>query len=94
MPRSTPKYQIELTSEQVTTLTKLSCNYTAPFAAVQRARLLLLAHAGVANAEIARRVGCSVQTVRNWRRRWQHNQSVQDATRSGAPRSFSATKEP
>jgi len=92
MPRSTPKYQIELTPEQVMSLTKLSCNYTAPFAAVQRARLLLLAHAGVTNAEIARRVGCSTQTVRNWRRRWPHRQNVLDAARSGAPRGFSATE--
>lgn len=92
MPRSTPKYQVELTPEQVMRLTKLSGNYSAPFAAVQRARLLLLAHAGVANAEIARRVGCSTQTVRNWRRRWQQRQSLRDAARSGAPRSFSATQ--
>ena len=92
MPCSTLKYQIELTPAQVETLTQLSHTYTAPFAQVQRARLLLLAHQGVANAEIARRLGCSAQTVRNWRRRWQTTPSVRDASRSGRPRRLTATE--
>lgn len=37
MPRSTPKYQIQLTPEQVESLTTLSRTHTAPFAEVQRA---------------------------------------------------------
>lgn len=86
MPRSTPKYQIELTPEQVEFLTKLSHTHTAPFAQVQRARILLLAHQSLGNAEIARRVGCSDQTVRNWRRRFDKKPSVSDAERSGHPR--------
>ena len=54
MPRLKPKYQIELTPEQVSVLTKTSQNYTAPYCEVQRAKILLLAHARYANAEIAR----------------------------------------
>ena len=92
MPRSTPKYPIVLTSEQVKTLTQMSRSSTAPFAQVQRARLLLLAHEGVTNAEIARRLGCSVQTVRTWRRRWQSEPSLSDAPRSGCPRRLTATE--
>jgi transposase len=92
MPRSTPKYQIQLTPEQVESLTKLSRTHTAPFAEVQRARILLLAHQSVGNAEIARRVGCSDQTVRNWRRRFSKKQSISDAERSGHPRRLTATE--
>jgi DNA-binding CsgD family transcriptional regulator len=33
---------------------------------VQRARIVVLASEGVANAEIARRVGCARQTVIDW----------------------------
>jgi len=90
MPRSEPKYRIELTPKQEDELIKLSGQYTASFAEVQRARILLLAHTGMANAEIARRVGCSQQTVRNWRRRWPREPSVRDATRSGRPRRLTA----
>lgn len=92
MPRSTPKYQIQLTPEQVNFLTKLSRCHTAPFAEVQRARILLLAHQAIGNAEIARRVGCSEQTVRNWRRRFSKKPSVKDADRSGRTRRLTATE--
>lgn len=92
MPRSTPKYQIQLTPEQVKSLTKRSHSYSAPFAEVQRARILLLAHQSHSNAEIARRVGCSDQTVRNWRQRFSKKQSIRDADRSGHPRRLTATE--
>ena len=44
MPGPLPKYPIQLTPEQERHLQQLSSCYTAPFAAVQRARILLLAH--------------------------------------------------
>lgn len=92
MPRSQPKYRVDLTPEQVDYLMKLSRCYTAAFAHVQRARILLLAHRSTSNAEIARQVGCSLQTVRNWRRRWTHDPTLDDATRSGCPRRLTATE--
>jgi transposase len=92
MPRSEPKYQIDLTPQQVDFLMKLSRNYTAPFASVQRARILLLAHERLSNAEIARRVGCCQQTVRNWRRRWSVEPTLSDAVRSGCPRRLTPTE--
>lgn len=91
MPRPKPKYQIELTAEQVQELTQCSQNYTRPYGEVQRAKILLWAHAGLANAEIARRTACCVQTVRNWRQRWPARKNLQDAARSGAPRQIPAT---
>src|SRR3989442_8312812 len=44
MPGPRPKYPIELSEMQVTQLTQRSLSYTAPYAEVQRARILLLAH--------------------------------------------------
>jgi hypothetical protein len=44
MPGPLSKYPIELTPEQERHLQQLSGSYTASFAEVQRARLLLLAH--------------------------------------------------
>ena len=72
MPGPLPKYPIQLTPEQERHLQQLSSSYTAPFAEVQRARILLLAHQHPTwrNAEIARQVGCCVQTVKRWRQRW------------------------
>jgi transposase len=55
---------------------------------VQRARIVLLADQGVANAEIARLVGCSRQTVIDWRERYrvQGIVGLDDQPRSGRPR--------
>ena len=71
MPGPLPKYPIQLTPEQERHVQQLSSCYTAPFAAVQRARILLLAHQHPTwrNEQIARRVGCCVNTVKHWRRR-------------------------
>ena len=85
MPRSLPKYQIQLTPEQAQELTTLSRTYTAPFAEVQRARIILLANQGLANAQIARQLGCCLQTVRTWRLRWHCKPTLRDASRCGCP---------
>ena len=60
------------------------------------ARLLLLAHQHPTwrNAEIARRVGCCVQTVKHWRQRWQQTESVRDVLRAGTRRTARCSSEP
>ena len=90
MPGPLPKYPIQLTPEQEVHLHHLSTCYTAPFAEVQRARLLLLAHQHPtwSNAEIARRVGCCVNTVKRWRQRWQVTDCLHDTARPGHQRTF------
>jgi transposase len=90
MPGPLPKYPIKLAPEQEARLQSLSTCYTAPYAEVQRARLLLLAHHHPTwhNAAIARQVGCTSETVRQWRRRWQTTAVVRDAPRAGARRTF------
>jgi hypothetical protein len=40
------------------------------------------------NVEIARQVGCCVQAVQRWRRRWYVTDCQRDAPRTGAPRTF------
>ncbi|MEM8610353.1 MAG: IS630 family transposase [Myxococcota bacterium] len=60
----------------------------APFAVVQRARMVLLARRGLGTEEIARRVGCDGRTVRKWKRRFREDPclaSLEDASRSGRP---------
>lgn len=55
---------------------------------VERARIVLLAALGWANAAIAREVGCTEETVRKWRWRWSPWRglaSLDDAHRSGRP---------
>jgi hypothetical protein len=85
-----PKYPIQLTLEQEGHLQQLRTCYTAPFAEVQRARNLLLAHQHPTwrQAEIARQVGCCVNTVKHWRQRWLQTDSVRDAPRAGTCRTF------
>jgi transposase len=90
MPGPLPTYPIQLTSEQEGHLQHLSPCYTAPCAEVERARILLLAypHPPWWNAEIARRVGCCVKTVKRWRQRWQMTDCVHDTPRPGRQRTF------
>lgn len=60
-----------------------------PHRIVQRAQIIVLACEGLANAEIARRVGVGVSMVRLWRSRIAARprvSSLEDAHRSGRPR--------
>jgi hypothetical protein len=90
MPGPLPKYAITLTAEQAMHLQQLSACSTAPFAAVQRARILLLAHQQPTwrNAALARYVGCCVNTVKRGRQRWHTTTALQDAPRPGGTRIF------
>jgi len=82
---------IELTPEQRAHLEKTVRKQTAPQRAVTRARIVLLAAAGVSNREIARRLGCSRTTVVTWRGRFFEEglDGLTDRPRPGRPRSFS-----
>jgi hypothetical protein len=89
-PRS--KYAVRLTTEQEARFQHLSRSYTAPFATVQRAQLLWLSHHHPewSDAMLAQQVGCHVNTVRQWRQRWQGTESLHDAPRAGRRRRFTA----
>ena len=68
MPAPAPA--LSLTDEQQATLERLARSSSARHRTVQRAQALLLAADGVANYEIARRVGVSANSVRKWRARF------------------------
>ena len=61
---------------------------------VLRARIVLAAVAGTANAVIAAGVGVHVDTVRKWRRRFARDRiaGLDDLPRSGRPRGFTAVQ--
>ena len=68
MPAAAPP--LALTDEQRMELERWARSTSARHRAVQKAQALLLAADGVANYEIARRVGVSANTVRTWRARF------------------------
>jgi transposase len=92
MPGPRPKYAITLAPEQEARLQQLSTCSMAPFATVQRVQLLLLAHRHPQgqNATLAQRGGCSVNTVKRWRQRWQTTDAWHDAVRAGTRRTFTS----
>ena len=67
-----------------------AARYTRPYAEVLRAKIVLLAAAGTANAEIARRLDCSLRTVSLWRKRFFEERlaGLDDRPRPGRPRRF------
>jgi len=86
------KYGVELNEKQEKELQQLSGSYQAPWAEVQRARILLLAHQQpkLSNSEIGKQVGVSLDMVKQWRKRWQQNKEIKNHARSGAPRRYPA----
>lgn len=65
---------------------------SAPYREVLRSRIALLAEQGTSNHEIARTLGCALQTVKTWRKRFVHDRlrALVDRPRSGRPRQFPA----
>ena len=63
---------------------------SSPQALARRAQIVLLAHRRWANAQIAAALGCSVTTVRTWRRRFVAGgiPALSDLPRSGRPQVY------
>ena len=64
--------KVVISERQQKVLRKLSTATTLPQCLVQRATIVLLAFAGMANEDIAQEVGLGRHQVGVWRRRWQH----------------------
>jgi transposase len=79
------KIEIKLTMEERQNLEEITRTRTAPYRAVQRARIVLLAAESMANKAIAREVGLSRAMVIQWRQRFAESrlEGLQDAPRSG-----------
>jgi transposase len=69
----TPAAALVVSEGQREALEVIAKSRTAPFRQVQRARVLLLAADGVANARIAEQAGVTVSTVRSWRARFEQD---------------------
>lgn len=84
-------YEIMLSADERRELERRSRCYTASYAQVVRARIVLLAGEGWANVDIAARLDTSPQVVHRWRKRFfeQRLNGLDDAARSGRPRVFS-----
>lgn len=69
-------------------LTAVARSTTAEHRQVLRAQIILKAGTGASNAQLARELGCHVDTVRKWRDRFAKDSraiSLQDMQRSGRP---------
>ncbi len=78
---------IKLSTKRRRKLEQIVAAGSSPQRLVLRARIVLLAAAGAANAGIARQLGCSVAVVRTWRRRFAVRgiPGLFDKPRSGRP---------
>jgi transposase len=68
--------ELTLSEEEHQRLEVLVHRHTTPQQLAKRGRMILEAAAGKRNAEIARELGVSVDTVRSWRGRWISLQAV------------------
>jgi len=93
--------QVRLCEEERTALIRLTKRHGSAQQLVLRARIVLAAHEGQSNAEIARHLSVSVETVRLWRDRWVDVQDISlkdrgieerlaDAPRPGVPSRITA----
>ncbi len=69
MPRRSP-YVIELSPAERAALESTSRRYTAPYRAVVRAKIVLMAAQGLENKTIASRLDLPFQIVSKWRKRF------------------------
>ena len=91
MSRRSP-FEVCLSSGGRAFLEQRASSRTAPHREVVRARIVLLAAAGLENLEIARRVGVCVDVASKWRKRFCEEgvEGLADRHRSGRPRRFDA----
>jgi hypothetical protein len=92
MPQSSPNVII-LSEEERQQLEALSRRYTAPYAEVVRAKLILLAADGCDNEFIGQKLDLPRQIVSKWRQRFREFRldGLSDQPRSGRPAGFSPT---
>lgn len=88
MPRCAPADVIAIPRPLKRVMHMLARSRTESAQVVERAAIVVLAAGGLSNAHIGRRLGCSVQTVRKWRRRFSTTptlEALKDRPRSGRP---------
>lgn len=82
--------RIELSEQEERELCSRAARYTTAHGEVLRAKIVLRAAEGETNAEIARRLDCSLRTVSLWRKRFfeERLDGLCDRPRPGRPRRF------
>ena len=88
MARAASRDMVFLGSRRKAKLEAMVRRASAPQALVRRARIVLLAFRDWPNEQIARELGCAVNTVRTWRRRFVRDglPGLYDRPRSGRPK--------
>ena len=90
MPRKSP-FQIDLSDEEAIELNRRAAKYTLPYFDVVRAKMILMAAAGIGNDEIAKRLDTRREVVSQWRKRFFEKRlaGLEERVRPGRPRVFS-----
>jgi len=90
MPRTSP-FTVILTSSEREHLEARVRRYTSPYRDVMRAKIVLLAAAGLPNEVIAARLDTPRQIVSKWRHRffWDRLPGLEEEPRGGRPARFS-----
>lgn len=90
MPRKSP-YQIDLSDDEAAELNRRATKYTLPYFEVVRAKMILMAAAGIGNDEIAVRLNTRREVVSQWRKRFFEMRlaGLEERVRPGRPRVFS-----
>ena len=89
MPRKSP-YKITITRDEREELIRRASKYTLPYFMVVRAKMVLLAHEGLSNDQIAERLSTRREIVSMWRKRFFEKRlaGLEDCQRPGRPRVF------
>jgi transposase len=90
MPRKSP-YIIELSNQEREILEAQARRYTLPYRDVVRAKIVLMAAAGLDNDKIASRLDIRREIVSKWRKRFfaERLNGLQERPRRGRPNLFS-----
>lgn len=90
MPRKSP-YSVLLSAKERIELERISNKYTSPYYLVVRAKIALMAAAGLDNKTIAERLSLPRQIVSKWRKRFfeERLEGLEDKPRAGRPSGFS-----
>ncbi len=90
MPRRSP-YSISLSTAERIELERISKKYTSSYYFVVRAKIVLMAAAGLDNQTIGERLSLPRQIVSKWRKRFfeERLEGLEDMPRAGRPSDFS-----
>ena len=90
MPRKSP-YSILLSANERIELERISKKYTSPYYFVVRAKIALMAAAGLDNQTIGERLSLLRQIGSKWRKRFfdERIEGLEDMPRAGRPSGFS-----